>query len=222
MDWSTSDVIATLTFLLPGFISAWILYALTSFPRPGEFERVVQALIFTVVIQVAVLGVQHSAYMIGSRWAAWGPWTKDTAVLWSLIVAVVFGLFATYCTNNDLIHRYLRKFQITLEMSYPSEWYGSFSQNPVFVVLHLTGGRRIYGWPVEWPSAPHKGHFSLELAEWLVEENGQNKRVELTGVRNILIPATEVEMVEFMTKQVRSEENGRTKDTNAPAKPNTD
>ena len=54
MNWASSEVVGVLTFLLPGFVAAAIFYSLTSHPRPGAFDRVIQALIFTVIGQAIV------------------------------------------------------------------------------------------------------------------------------------------------------------------------
>ena len=51
----SKDVVALLQYLAPGFIMAWVYYGLTSHAKPSQFERVVQALIFTVVLVVIVL-----------------------------------------------------------------------------------------------------------------------------------------------------------------------
>ncbi|OWO67359.1 hypothetical protein B2J67_20175, partial [Vibrio cholerae] len=56
----TNDVITILQYLLPGFVSAWVFYSLTSYPKPSQFERVVQALIFTIFIQAIVVVVEFS------------------------------------------------------------------------------------------------------------------------------------------------------------------
>jgi len=61
-------------------------------------------------------------------------------------------------------------------------------------VLHLEGGRRIYGWPIEWPTDPKNGHFVLEQVSWL----DGDKETELLGVHQMLVDATEVFLVEFM------------------------
>ena len=58
----------------------------------------------------------------------------------------------------------------------------------------MKGQRRLFGWPEEWPSRPDEGHFRIAKAEWL-EDDG---RIPAEGVAAILIPAGEVEMVEFM------------------------
>ena len=51
MNWAASEAVAVLTFLLPGFVSAAVFYSLTSHPKPNEFGRVIQALIFTIIVQ---------------------------------------------------------------------------------------------------------------------------------------------------------------------------
>ena len=58
--WSSSEAVAVLTFLLPGFVAAAVFYSLTSHPRPNNFGSVVQALMFTIVVQgvAALLGAQ--------------------------------------------------------------------------------------------------------------------------------------------------------------------
>lgn len=51
MNWVSSEAIAILSFLLPGFVSVAIFHLFTSHPKPSEFERAVQALIFTILVR---------------------------------------------------------------------------------------------------------------------------------------------------------------------------
>ncbi len=53
MNWANSEIVAALTFLLPGLLAAVVFYSLTSHPKPSEFDRVVQALVFTTLGQAA-------------------------------------------------------------------------------------------------------------------------------------------------------------------------
>jgi hypothetical protein len=53
MDTISPDILNLIYKLLPGFLSAWVFYGLTAHPKASPFERVVQALIFTVMIQGA-------------------------------------------------------------------------------------------------------------------------------------------------------------------------
>jgi hypothetical protein len=46
----TSELISLFDFLLPGFITSFLFYSLASFPKKSEFEAVVIALIYTIII----------------------------------------------------------------------------------------------------------------------------------------------------------------------------
>lgn len=199
MAWMSGEIVGLLTFLLPGFVAAAIFYSLTSHPKPNAFDRVVQALIFTVVGQaitaVVVLSLNENAL------ESYTELGEDRQLVLSVSVAVMLGLIATFVTNNDMLHSILRWLRITRETSYPSEWYSAFSRHSgCYVVLHLQGERRLYGWPVEWPSAPDNGHFRIAHAEWLVDEKGSQKQVPVKGVSAILIPVAAVEMIEFLRR----------------------
>lgn len=216
MDVPGEAVIAILTYLLPGFITAALVYVLTPEPRPIPFERVVQALIFTMLVQVSVAGVEPGLLWIGLHWLSVGAWTEQVRLAWSIVLAGFLGLFIAWAANTDRIHGLLRVVGLTCQTSFSSEWYGAFSRNKGYVVLHLTGQRRLYGWPEEWPSTPGRGHFVMAQAEWLDE----GKRTELAGVDRILIRAEDVEMVELMKiVTVPEEADGRSQaaDTTAAA-----
>ena len=55
MDWASDELVRVFYNLLPGFLSAWIFYALTAHPKPSPFERIVQALIFTVIVRATTI-----------------------------------------------------------------------------------------------------------------------------------------------------------------------
>jgi hypothetical protein len=196
MDIPSKAIVDVLTYLLPGFITAAILHNLTPAPRPIPFERVVLALIFTMVGQVLVLATRETSFLIAKITAySIGNWTDETRLVWSFLIAVLLGLKVAHLANTDRWHSRLRDLGITRQTSYSSEWYGALAQNRGYIVLHLAGQRRLYGWAEEWPSSPDQGHFVMQLAEWLDGET----RLALTGVDKILIKASEVEMVELMT-----------------------
>lgn len=204
MDGIAKDTIAILQYLLPGFLAAWVYYGLTSHPKPSQFERVIQALIFTLLIQTFVYSVKFLLFKIGDHWRI-GVWDEHTNLLFSTMSALGIGVLVSYFANNDLFHAVARKIGVTMETSYPSEWFGVFrknSKNGRYVVLHLKDERRLYGWPSDWPSAPENGHFRLKDASWIVD----GKNHEMPGVRAIMINSQDVQWVEFM-QNITSEEN---------------
>ena len=195
MDWATNEVVTVLAFLLPGLVAAAVFYSLTAYSRPNEFGYVVQALAFTVAAQA----VSWTILTLGSL--AWdiGSWPSGVETVFSVFSAVLLAVFMAWLVNHDVAHSLLRIVGVTKETSYSSEWYSAFHRfDDCFVVLHLRGGRRLYGWPQEWPSQPGRGHFIIAEGEWLVE----GERHPLSGVSIVLIPGPEVEMVEFMEETV--------------------
>ena len=191
-----TDLVSLLRYLLPGFLTAWIFYGFTSYPKPSQFERIVQALIFTLIIQVLVLGVKAVCFYIG-EFLLIGNWTSNSELITSVLTASLIGFIIASFANNDLFHRLVRKLKISKETSYASEWYAVLSTNVTYIILHLNDERRIYGWPIEWPSEPNKGHFAIQQASWLSKKG---KDTPMTGVETMLVKAEDVKWVEFMNK----------------------
>jgi hypothetical protein len=171
---------------------------LTSFPKKSEFELVIMALIYTVILNSIVDGLGWALIAIGSNTFTIAEWTSTVKVLWSVFFALLFGLLLPFFYNNDILHKILRKFKITNQTSYPTEWYGTFSETRLYIVLHLADGRRLMGWPLEWPSSPKNGHFVLENAAWLDEIDGKTQEIELSNVEKIMLDVSSVIMIEFI------------------------
>lgn len=195
MDDLTKELISLLQYLLPGFVSAWIFYSLTSYARPSQFERVIQALIFTLFIQVTV-SLAEKGLLFAGKYFALAEWDKSAEITLSVMVAIMFGFVFSFFANNDKLHEMFRKRNITRETSFPSEWFGAFLKDVTYVVLHLKDERRLYGWPIEWPSEPTKGHFVIADPSWLHEGN----ELPISGVKTVLIDVSDVKWVEFLEK----------------------
>ncbi len=206
------DVVTLIYHLLPGFLAAWIFYGLTAHPKATPFERVVEALIFTVIVQAITIGVRELLFVIGSLFSV-GAWTSESTLVCSLAVAGVVGLLSARMANNNTIHEWLREWkwferlrtrkvlswlpqwEWTCRTSYPSEWYSAFRREKRWVILHLAGDRRLYGWPQEWPDQPDRGHFIIDQPEWILDDG---KRAPLHQVEDLLVRVNQVEMVEFL------------------------
>lgn len=188
----SKDLVTLLQYLAPGFVVAWVFYALTSHNKPSQFERVVQALIFTVVIQLLVSFESAIALLIGTKWD-FGAWTSTSTLAASMITALSVGVVLSVGTHSDA-HSVLRKIGISSRSSHPCEWFGIFKGYQRFVVLHLKDGTRIYGWPQVWPSEPQSGHFFITSAHRTTADGEQQDLPHLEG---ILIDAKDVSWVEF-------------------------
>src|SRR5690606_19354347 len=103
-----TEAIKLLTYLLPGFTAAWLFYGLTSHLKPSQFERVIQALIFTFVIQVILHPVKWLLLIVGGH-IPLGPWGKSAVLFSSLLIALLLGGLVAYFTNKDYFHKLLRR-----------------------------------------------------------------------------------------------------------------
>lgn len=179
---ASTGTIELLMFLLPGLVSTCVFYSLVPSPPPSPFKYTINALLFTALTQAVSLSL---------------PWFSVSSIV-PYVIAALLGTGAAISVNRDFPHRILRPLGITMETSYPSEWYSTwwrlFSEEPWFVVLHMQDESRLYGWPVEWPSHPTEGHFRIENGGWLDEDNN----VIEPEVHAILVPMNSVETVEFM------------------------
>lgn len=185
--------VSLLVFLLPGFVAAWVFYGLTSHPRPEKFERVVEVLIYTFVVQALVPVLKWVLLWIGEYMAIL-PWSDDARLVASLMVALALGSATTVCANKDIPHKWLRYGQLTSRSTHPSEWFTTFATQKSQVTLHLKDGRRLRGWPKDWPASPHDGQFALQEPAWIDGEN----HMEMTETDTLVVPVSEVEFVEFM------------------------
>lgn len=211
----SKDLITLLQYLLPGFISAWIFYALTTYPKPSQFERTIQALIFTIFVQ-ALLNILKSTLLYFGQFYVISIWNETAEWFWLVACGVFLGLIFSYFANNDKAHKIFRWARITTKTSYPSEWFGAFQNNVTFIVLHLKDERRLYGWPLEWPSESNNGHFLLTEVSWLIDEDEK----PITGVDNFLVAAKDVKWIEFMKKtweDKNEQKSSKSTSTSAPS-----
>jgi len=200
---TSKDALTLLTQIMPGFLTAWVVYGLTTYTKPPQFERVVQALIYSFIVSAVVTLLELILLDVGKT-VRFGTWNKSSELVASTAVALLFGLLLSYCMRNDSFFKLARRLKLTSRTPYPSEWYGAFAVKPRYVVLHMSGRRRISGYPSEWPTEPTSGHFRLMNAAWLDDENVETP---LDGDESILIEAKQVEMVELL-KDESEKQNG--------------
>jgi chromate transport protein ChrA len=104
----SKDLVALLQYFAPGFLVAWVFFGMTSHIKPLQLERVVQALIFTVVIQVLVHAEERGLTAI-DRAFSFAKWTDTSAITASILTALLVGLCLSACVNADAFHRLTRQ-----------------------------------------------------------------------------------------------------------------
>lgn len=191
----SGEVVDLLTYLLPGFVAAWVFYGLTSHPRPSQFERTIQALILSFVVNALSSLVHVLLDWLGRVVIAIRPWDETATLASNLLLALGMGIVLAYVTNNDSVHKRLRKLGLTSRTSHASEWYYVLATTPRFVVLQLADGRRLYGWPKEWPIERERGQFYIQIPSWI---DKQGHQIDLPQLEGILVDAKDVARVELL------------------------
>ena len=187
--------VSILLVLLPGFVSAKIITALAFQEKRDALDRVVLALIFTLVNYVTWLTMVSLVRVLPFVDSA-RPWSETTNLLGLLSCSVVWGVIGVWIINSDKLHLRLRKWRLTKRGSRPSVWYDVFwrSENVVYVVVRMKDGKRAYGWPRLYSEDPDAGHLFLSPAKWLKPKG----KVWMQG---LLLNVSDVYTVEFCKPQ---------------------
>jgi hypothetical protein len=193
MESISSEIFEVLKYLLPGFITSWIFHALTDYPKQNQFERIIQALIFTIFIQCAVL-ITKSVLIHAGKIYSFGAWDKTSELLWSLLFSISMGICFVYLIRHGTFHALMSRLGISNKSHYLSEWEDIFNNNPTYIIVNLKNDRRISGWPIIFPSDPCKGHLILQNPAWV--HNGEY--LILHSAQYITISVSDIEHVEFL------------------------
>ena len=231
MDILSSEFLNIFFQLVPGFIASWVFYGLTPIGKPDQLDRIVNALIYSTLIQVTVYLLSQIFILVGEHWVTLSPWTSELDLIYSIILAFILGIMLSHSTNHDSVHKVLRSLKVTMADSYPSQWYEEMIKNKGYILLTLVDGRRIYGYPVEPAESPDLGHFILSPYIWLTEQNENGNVVETAktdeveedveihveefdptdpiywSTSKILIASDKVDFVEFINEEQEDEEN---------------
>lgn len=195
MNLPSIDLLTLFFKLLPGFLAAAVFHALTPYPKRDILDRIVAALIFTMFAQLCIAAVRPLLYWVGSRVYSFGEWSTTADLAWGAAYGVALGLFWSHAINNGHTHKWLRDQGTTKRTSLPSQWYSAFSKFNRYVILHFKDGRRLMGWPLEWPDEPESGHFLLERPGWVMKDG---TKAAMHQIEVLLVSAKEVEAVEFL------------------------
>jgi len=188
-----NEVIPLIQRLIPGFLMTMAFYWFAEVPKPSQFERTLQALVGTAVIQVAVIGVERLALWIGF-WHSFGEWTATTANVYAMAIGLSSGLLLAYCCNRDLIYSLARRLHLTTKASMEDSIHVYQKLGQSGVVLNFIDGRRLMGYIEAFPNNKESGSFLMSQPCWVTE----SEIIPCTGTHCMLISNTDVQWVEFL------------------------
>lgn len=196
----TAETVSVLFLLMPGFIASRVLDTAITRKDQGAAGKIVEALIFSFLI-----------YAISQFYFEWTPlvvstnadagityqFTQDYGlVAFVLVASIAIPAVVGACIHHDAHTAVLRWLKVTDKTSRSSVWQDVYISETRHVVVHLTEGRRIYGWPMYFSHDPTGSYIYLFQPAWLTKE-GEYLETETHG---ILIKNDMIRYIEFMKK----------------------
>lgn len=77
---TSKDVLTLLNQLMPGFLTAWVVYGLTTYTKPPQFERVIQAVTYSFLVNVVVAILEWTLLFAGKT-VRFGLWDKSSELV---------------------------------------------------------------------------------------------------------------------------------------------
>ena len=192
----TFQALQILIFLIPGFISEVILNAFIVRKEKKEFERIIEALIFSMLIYtIYSIAIGGSPIVLNQTTTSITLSYEKYSLSWlsafSIGIPVVLGLLVT----NDLHMKLARSLRISRKTARSSVWFDVFYDIRAHIIINFENGRRIYGWPMYYSNDPKNPYIFLFKPAWIQGD----QFVHLDDLEGILItPEQKIESIEFL------------------------
>lgn len=160
----TFQALQILIFLIPGFISEGILDALIVREEKKEFEKTIEALIFSMVIYTiySLISVSGKSPIILSQVEQSITYSYDSkSFLWLGLFSVSIPVVLSFFVTNDWHMKLARLLWITRKTARSSVWFDVFCDIRKPTIINFKNGRRIYGWPKYFSNNPENQYVFL-------------------------------------------------------------
>jgi hypothetical protein len=194
------EAITVLVILLPGFFAARIEQRLTVNPEQKEFDKTVEALIYSFFIYLVFTAITRSfpvSVTINQEGKATNYSVAASPLRLGLLalIAVVLPTLVSFASNNDLFGRFFRSIRATRRTWRSSVWSDVFHAYTGVVQVELVDGRSVMGWLKYYSDRPEEASVFLEHASWVSAE-GHPTAIDGSGI--LLTAASGIRSIMFL------------------------
>lgn len=195
----TTETLTLFLLLTPGFISSAVLNAIVVRKPQDTLTNIVEALVFSFLIYALLAPffggspVRLHTEKIGEI-TVYRPDVDPIALLSAVGLAIIFALLVGGSITNDLHMAVLRKLRLTARTARDNTWLDIFIDQKRYVIVMLTDGRRIFGWPQYFSNDPEEGLLYLFEPAW-VDEEGNYTDLDVHGL--LLLKKELIESIAF-------------------------
>ena len=169
------EAFGLLLVLLPGLLSAYVVQALAVRRKQTEVDKVVEALIFSLVLYLATL--PFFGYTLPVSWHEAAPQSNTflISVRWKQLCALslsslFFGILYATSINRDWALGLFRWMHITKRTARSTIWNDVFEQVGGWVQVGLADQVVVTGWLRYYSDEAEESSLFLEQAAWITRE----------------------------------------------------
>lgn len=196
-----AEALGILLLLLPGFAAAYLVQLLAARRKQSEFDKVVEALIFSLVLYLLTL--RFFGYSLPIAWHpgdAKHPNEWQILIIWPhlltlAILAVVMGALYAASINHNWLTAPFRWLKISERSARSSVWNDVLSNLKGFVQVGMSDGRSVIGWLRKYSDEDDSHALFLEEAAWI---DSDGKEVPIHGPGILLTKNLGIEYVMFL------------------------
>ena len=196
-----AEALGILLVLLPGFASAYLVHLLAARRKQSELDKVVEALIFSLLLYLLTL--PFFRYSLPIAWhsvAGEHGELSQIFIVWPhllalAVLALILGALYAASINHDWLIAPFKWLRISERSARSSVWNDVFSDLRGYVQVGLSGGRSIIGWIRNYSDEDETHVLFLEDAAW-VDDDGNETPIRGAGV--LLTKDSGIEYVMFL------------------------
>jgi uncharacterized protein DUF6338 len=205
----TSEALKIMVVLLPGFLASSVLNLILVRRAEEGMSRVIEALVLSFIIYAVLYGtLRVSPWDVGNSSAVNSKFLIAAALM-SVLLPLLIGLLVT----NDLHMKLLRALRVTSRTARDTTWLDVFTDQDRYVIVNLTEGRRVFGWPMYFSNTPEEGLLYLYDPAW-IDSKGEYVPIGAHGL--FLVDRNRIETIEFLDLS-RTNAKDRTEDADDEA-----
>jgi hypothetical protein len=193
-----AEALSILLVLLPGFAAAYLVQLLAARRKQSELDKVVEALIFSLLLYLITLPIFGYALPI-----AWHTNTGQISINWLHLfalaaLALVLGAIYAASINHNWLTAPFRRFKISERSARSSVWNDVFSDIQGFVQVGMSDGKSVIGWIRKYSDEDEDHVLFLEEAAWIDEEGNES---QINGPGILITKNSRIEYVMFLDSE---------------------
>lgn len=195
----TTETLTLFFLLVPGFVSSAVLNAIVVRQTRGRVSHVIEALVFSFLIYACLAPffggspVSLEVTTVEGR-TTYRPTTDPVFLISAMGLAIVFALAVGASITHDFHMKILRWMRLTHRTARDNTWIDIFIDQRRYVVVTLTDGRRLFGWPLYYSNHPGEGLLYLYDPAWI---DGDGKYIDLDAHGILLTNRDGIESIVF-------------------------